>query len=195
MTVKKYKFINESKVIYEITWKQYDKVKNVVKGIGGGSLSFYGIFGPKDTRVMFPLKSVTTTTEKDEFLKFFENNGYDIDLKNGLATNELEIPEGPKKGQKQKRSIKIGKLLQNTNNLIDSLDELQKKSASEDEIEQKYKILKKLYPVTFKKYSLFEDYFTSLSSVFKEKVEKHINWWNKNSEYYFVYKLNSPLLI
>lgn len=111
--VRRYRFLPEEKAIYEISDSQLKSISDILKGVDGKELSFGNIFGPDEKRKMIPFK---TKAKQDKDLQglidLFEKNGYRLDFKTGLATREIEIPKGPQKGKKQKKSIKIGKALQ-----------------------------------------------------------------------------------
>jgi len=107
------KFLPEEKAIYEISDKDIEKISGVLADVEGKDLSFGSIFGPSEKRKMIPFDTKTEeSSELQGLIDFFDKNGYELDFATGLASKEIEIPAGPKKGQKQKKSIKIGKLIQ-----------------------------------------------------------------------------------
>jgi hypothetical protein len=114
MSLKGYIFsestIAENEVIREITWQEYKAIDKVLKGLDGRSLSFYDTFD-QDKRIAVPFKS-TSKSEIQELVDFIQENGYELDFEEGTISKEFTIPAGPKKGEKSKKSTRIGKFLQ-----------------------------------------------------------------------------------
>jgi hypothetical protein len=179
MVVKRYIFLNESsnivenEVIREITWKEYKAIEDIIKGVKEKDLSFGDTFGDKK-RIMIPFKSGDSEkSEIQKFIEFFDNNGYDLDFKTGMASKEFEIPAGPKRGQKQKRSVKIGKLTQKLNDLYDSYAQ-KVGGGGTPEGKKAWDNLAKTFPYFAENWSELEH----------KEILDFKDFWNKKSEFY-----------
>jgi len=101
------------KLLNEISYKNYDKLKNVVADLEVNK-EFDNLF-KGNKRIVIPFTRGGMKGEIGEIIEFFNSQGFDVDLKNGVIKKEIEyeIPKGEKKGQKVKKTFneRIGKVL------------------------------------------------------------------------------------
>lgn len=200
--------LDESEVIREITWQEYESISKILGKVDSGGLSFPGTFDQKK-RVVLPFKT-SAKREIDKLKDWFQLNKYTLDFEEGVAKREFTIPQGPKKGEKSVKKIKIGKLLNKINDLSKKYNDLVSKYDAEwrvarkgpveerpgalkaakkmaEDIHRIFKELKKLAPdfvLTEEPEQDSDTEYWIFTYVNKEEIGKYTDFWNKRSEYY-----------
>lgn len=148
--IKKWKFkkvVEENNsILREISEDEIDKISDYLGDID--KLSFEKIFKGKK-RVMIPFSSSGVSPEMKRVLDFLKSSGYQVDLGSGVAEKEYEIPAGPKKGQKQKRQERIGKLLKKASSLLANMHKAAREKDAEG-VKKYYAEYEKNFPKTGK---------------------------------------------
>jgi len=110
------------KVLNEISYDNYERIKDWLADQGDQALPFNDLFDGK-MRLVIPLgAAISPESDIGRLFKYLERNGWTPDLKTGLATREAKPPDlripaavrnvtGVGAGQPRTEKQKIGKLL------------------------------------------------------------------------------------
>src|SRR3990167_4919679 len=94
------------KLLNEISYKNYDKLKNVVADLEVNK-EFDNLF-KGNKRIVIPFTRGGMKGEIGEIIEFFNSQGFDVDLKNGVIKKEAEY--SPNKEKRKNLGDKIRKI-------------------------------------------------------------------------------------
>ncbi len=203
MLKKRCKHCGQKARLVEISPKEINKIKGFFGDVGTKHLSFDHLFKDGEYRIVFQFGS-KAQQEADPLLKFLKQNGFDADLKSGLAKRDFTDKMGNKRVQQEK----IGKLLQKFHSMMKSYQEKaavyidarnklldgdpygekgmtdEVAAKAKDERDKASETLHKLFPNPSVEMSEPDEdgYDRHLNDL--EAAAKLIDFWNKKSEFY-----------
>ena len=198
------------KVLNEISYDNYEKIKDWLADQGDQALPFNDLFDGK-MRLVIPLgAAISPESDIGRLFKYLERNGWTPDLKTGLATREAKPPNpnipaavrnvtGVGAGQPRTEKQKIGKLLAKALRLTQRFiaaaearrEYHQEKIDTLDwgDNEGRDKVIKSkeyldLYDKEKKAEEAKDKIFPAFGRWDIEKLQPLIDFWNKKSQFY-----------
>ena len=109
-------------ILNELSEKDYAYIKDWMRDAPDEAYSFHNLFGGKK-RIAIPALQVAAKGEIGEIINFFQDSGWDVNLKNSTVSREMTktIPKGPRAGETvtTTETQRIGKMLEKAQQLCE----------------------------------------------------------------------------